>query len=191
MQHGAAQFERIGGLSRRLWDSFQDWRKSSKAADEATAATDGHPFWVPELGEWVDAVDLKAGEWLRTRAGSHVQVASVQRWTTGLATVHNLTVRDLHTYYVVGGDRSLLVHNMGGRKPGRRPNYDAQRPSCYVRAPRWNGADQEVCRVGAAVQPAESGSFRTREEVRSRRARAYECGRYGSGNASHQSSERG
>ena len=24
-------------------------------------ATDGHPFWVPELGEWIDAIDLQPG----------------------------------------------------------------------------------------------------------------------------------
>lgn len=32
-------------------------------------ATEGHPFWVQELGEWVDATDLRSGEWLRTSAG--------------------------------------------------------------------------------------------------------------------------
>ena len=184
-----ALIKRIGGLSRRLWDSFQDWRKSSKAADEATeavgcnsftpstkvlmadgsakkikdvdigdkvlatdpetgetkvetvtaeikgkgvkhlvkitvdidakkgsktasvTATDGHPFWVPELGEWVDATDLKVGEWLRTGAGTRVRVTSVERWTVGSATVHNLTVSDLHTYYVLAEETTVLVHN--------------------------------------------------------------------------------
>ncbi len=35
---------------------------------EATAevtATDGHPFWVPELGQWLDATDLQPGQWLQ------------------------------------------------------------------------------------------------------------------------------
>ncbi|MFJ4616743.1 polymorphic toxin-type HINT domain-containing protein [Streptomyces sp. NPDC088812] len=76
-------------------------------------ATDGHPFWVPELGEWIDATDLKAGEWLRTSAGTYVQVTAVERWTTPWATVHNLTVSDLHTYYVLAGSTSVLVHNQG------------------------------------------------------------------------------
>jgi hypothetical protein len=86
-----------------------DGKKGTKTA--SVTATDGHPFWVPELGEWVDAVDLKAGEWLRTGAGTHVQVTSVERWTVTSATVHNLTVSDLHTYYVLAGATSVLVHN--------------------------------------------------------------------------------
>jgi hypothetical protein len=94
----------------------------------------GLPCGLAELGEWVDAADLTRGAWLRTREGVRVQVASVERWTVGSAAVHNLTVRDLHTYYVVAGDRSLLVHNMGGRKPGQRPDYDAEGPhTTFVR----------------------------------------------------------
>lgn len=78
-------------------------------------ATEGHPFWVQELGEWVDATDLRSGEWLRTSAGTYVQVTAVERWTTQRATVHNLTVSDLHTYYVLVGGTAILVHNCGAR----------------------------------------------------------------------------
>ncbi|MFE7646386.1 ricin-type beta-trefoil lectin domain protein [Streptomyces phaeoluteigriseus] len=78
-------------------------------------ATEGHPFWVPELGEWIDATDLRAGEWLRTSAGTYVQVTAVERWTTQSATVHNLTVSDLHTYYVLAESTPLLVHNCGNK----------------------------------------------------------------------------
>ncbi|MFE8017025.1 ricin-type beta-trefoil lectin domain protein [Streptomyces antibioticus] len=74
-------------------------------------ATEGHPFWVPELGEWIDATELRAGEWLRTSAGTYVQITAVERWTTQRATVHNLTVSDLHTYYVLAGVTPVLVHN--------------------------------------------------------------------------------
>ncbi|MFK0116140.1 ricin-type beta-trefoil lectin domain protein [Streptomyces sp. NPDC090994] len=83
-------------------------------ADGTTAevtATDAHPFWVPELGEWIDATDLKPGQWLRTSAGTYVQITAIERWTVQRATVHNLTVSDLHTYYVVAGATPVLVHN--------------------------------------------------------------------------------
>ncbi|MFD2691810.1 ricin-type beta-trefoil lectin domain protein [Streptomyces phyllanthi] len=89
--------------------------------DERTAeltATDGHPFWVPELGEWIDAEDLKAGQWLRTSAGTYVQITAIERWTATSATVHNLTVSDLHTYYVVAGSAPVLVHNCGANTDG-------------------------------------------------------------------------
>ncbi|MFJ8533266.1 polymorphic toxin-type HINT domain-containing protein [Streptomyces sp. NPDC093591] len=81
-------------------------------ATDTITETDGHPFWVPELGEWVNATDLKSGQWLRTSAGTLVQITAVERRTES-ARVHNLTVDDVHTYYVVAGDTSVLVHNCG------------------------------------------------------------------------------
>ncbi|MER7781023.1 polymorphic toxin-type HINT domain-containing protein [Streptomyces albidoflavus] len=77
----------------------------------SVTATDNHPFWVPELNEWLDATDLDKGNWLQTSAGTRVQITAVER-TTGLdATVHNLTVAGVHTYYVVAGETPVLVHN--------------------------------------------------------------------------------
>lgn len=80
------------------------------AKTASVTATDGHPFWVPELREWIDATDLRQGEWLRTSVGTLVQITAVQRWTHQ-STVHNLTVSDLHTYYVLAGETPVLVHN--------------------------------------------------------------------------------
>ncbi|MFD5699124.1 polymorphic toxin-type HINT domain-containing protein [Streptomyces lasiicapitis] len=85
-----------------------DGNRGTKTA--SVTATDGHPFWVPELAEWIDATDLRSGQLLRTSAGSYVQITAVERWTQQ-ASVHNLTVADLHTYYVVAGATSVLVHN--------------------------------------------------------------------------------
>ncbi|MFJ8142615.1 RHS repeat-associated core domain-containing protein [Streptomyces sp. NPDC096013] len=86
-----------------------DGKKGTKTAE--VTATAGHPFWVPELGEWIDATHLKASEWLRTSAGTLVQITAVKRWTALDATVHNLTVSMLHTYYVLAGATPVLVHN--------------------------------------------------------------------------------
>ncbi|MFI7320379.1 polymorphic toxin-type HINT domain-containing protein [Streptomyces venezuelae] len=95
-------------------------------------ATAGHPFWVPEIREWVDAADLRVGQWLRTSAGTHVQVSAVKQWTVQQATVHNLTVADVHTYYVLAGATPVLVHNCGGALEGAQGVADASasiRPS--------------------------------------------------------------
>ncbi|MGW7433212.1 HYD1 signature containing ADP-ribosyltransferase family protein [Streptomyces sp. NPDC054861] len=83
------------------------------ATTASVTATDGHPFWVPELGKWIDATDLQAGAWLQTSAGTRVQISAVKRWTVQTATVHNLTVADAHTYYVLAGATPVLVHNCG------------------------------------------------------------------------------
>ncbi len=86
-----------------------DGDRGTKTAE--ITATDGHPFWVPELGEWIDATDLKSGQWLHTGAGTQVQITAVERWTSAGATVHNLTVGNTHTYYVLAGATPVLVHN--------------------------------------------------------------------------------
>ncbi|MHC3473740.1 RHS repeat-associated core domain-containing protein [Streptomyces sp. 7R007] len=86
-----------------------DGKKGSRTA--SVTATDGHPFWVPELGVWLRATDLASGEWLRTSAGTRVQITAVKRWTVARATVHNLTVAELHTFYVLVGSRPVLTHN--------------------------------------------------------------------------------
>ncbi|CAL9670274.1 hypothetical protein SUDANB176_07439 [Streptomyces sp. enrichment culture] len=86
-----------------------DGKKGTKTA--SVTATDGHPFWVPELGGWIDATDLKVGERLRTSAGTLVKINAIKRRTAGSATVHNLTIGNLHTYYVLAGQTPVLVHN--------------------------------------------------------------------------------
>ncbi|SCF30121.1 RHS repeat-associated core domain-containing protein [Micromonospora chokoriensis] len=90
-----------------------DGEQGSDTAE--VTATDGHPFWVPELNEWVDATDLRTGQMLRTSAGTLVQITAIERWTTEWATVHNLTVANIHTYYVIAGDAPVLVHNCRGK----------------------------------------------------------------------------
>ncbi|MFE0736647.1 HYD1 signature containing ADP-ribosyltransferase family protein [Streptomyces sp. NPDC058855] len=85
-------------------------------------ATEGHPFWVPDLHEWVEAKDLKAGQWLHTSAGTKVQVTAVRAWTQN-ASVRNLTVADFHTYYVLAGKTPVLVHNSGGCPPETLIHY--------------------------------------------------------------------
>src|SRR5690606_38849921 len=77
-------------------------------------ATDAHPFWVPSLATWVAAIDLEPGTWLRTSAGTWVQVRAVAVRTAEAQRVHNLTVADLHTYYVAAGAADALVHNEAG-----------------------------------------------------------------------------
>lgn len=74
-------------------------------------ATDNHPFWTTNPARWTNATDLTPGNWLRTSAGTHVQITTIDHRTTPNTTVHNLTVNNLHTYYVLAGATPVLVHN--------------------------------------------------------------------------------
>ncbi|TDC74172.1 RHS repeat-associated core domain-containing protein [Actinomadura sp. 7K507] len=82
-------------------------------------ATDDHPFWVAgDINQWVEAADLKPGMWLRTSAGTYIQITAVKTHTA-YQRVHNLTVDTDHTYHVAVGSADVLVHNCkngSGRK---------------------------------------------------------------------------
>ncbi|WP_052848920.1 ricin-type beta-trefoil lectin domain protein [Streptomyces avicenniae] len=112
-------------------------------------ATDGHPFWLPEVGAWTDATDLNPGQWLRTSAGTRVQITAVTRYTT-TATVHNLTVADLHTYHVLAGETPVLVHNCGGY-------FDGHDPSCTCEGQPGN--DVTLKPAPAPAPPSASSAF--------------------------------
>jgi RHS repeat-associated protein len=92
---------------------------SAKGSSGTLTATAGHPFWIDDDGRadtsgghWVDAADLRAGQWLESSDGHLVQVAGI-RARNQHTSVYNLTVDGLHTYYVLVGDTPVLVHNDG------------------------------------------------------------------------------
>lgn len=60
---------------------------------------------------------------LRTSVGRSVRVLKVRRYTEPQS-VNNLTVANLHTYYVVAGAASVLVHNTcATRSIGYAPDF--------------------------------------------------------------------
>ncbi|MFD7865554.1 RHS repeat-associated core domain-containing protein [Streptomyces sp. NPDC059783] len=101
-----------GQGEKKLVDLVIDTDGSQGGKTGSITATDGHPFWVPDLRQWVDAGDLQPGQWLQTSAGTWVQVSRLQYRVESRA-VYNLTVDDLHTYYVLAGTTPVLVHNCG------------------------------------------------------------------------------
>ncbi|MEU4806906.1 polymorphic toxin-type HINT domain-containing protein [Actinosynnema sp. NPDC023587] len=80
-------------------------------------ATGNHPLWSPETKQWVDAADLKAGDRLLTDSGDVAAVAGTNHWFQGQQ-VNNLTIDQVHTYYVIVGGTPILVHNDDGSMTG-------------------------------------------------------------------------
>ncbi|WP_455753186.1 RHS repeat-associated core domain-containing protein [Streptomyces chartreusis] len=99
-----------GSGGKQLVDITVDTDGFSGTETSTITATDGHPFWVPALRKWVDAADLTAGQWLQTSAGTWVQISAIRHHAQS-TTVYNLTVDDLHTYFVSAGAQGLLTHN--------------------------------------------------------------------------------
>ncbi|MEV4529188.1 LamG-like jellyroll fold domain-containing protein [Streptosporangium sp. NPDC049304] len=118
-------------------------------------ATDGHPFWVPDLHKWVKAGELQPGMLLRTSAGTYIQLTAVKKWTAPQR-VHNLTVNDLHTYHVVAGNQAVLVHN-DGWNPFKKKSGSAQ-PS----RPEPNATIRDLLGYG---RPDVDGSRESRDKM--------------------------
>ncbi|MFF3403786.1 polymorphic toxin-type HINT domain-containing protein [Streptomyces sp. NPDC002659] len=100
----------VGKGEKHLVELTVDTDGDKGDATDKITATEGHPFWVPSLKRWQNAGELKPGQWLQTGSGTWVQVDAVRSWTQQAA-VYNLTVDTAHTYYVVAGNASVLVHN--------------------------------------------------------------------------------
>ncbi|AXE28340.1 hypothetical protein C0216_32445 (plasmid) [Streptomyces globosus] len=73
-------------------------------------ATYEHPFWSPSENAWLDAADLRPGMTLQTSDGT-TAILTANHPFTQHAKTYNLTVADLHTYYVLAGGTPVLVHN--------------------------------------------------------------------------------
>ncbi|MFC8765750.1 polymorphic toxin-type HINT domain-containing protein [Streptomyces sp. NPDC057193] len=78
--------------------------------DRTITTTAHHPFWSESKQTWVDAGDLTPGMMLRTIEGEAVAVQATRAFQ-GRERTYNLTVADLHTYYVLAGATPVLVHN--------------------------------------------------------------------------------
>ncbi|MGW5256454.1 polymorphic toxin-type HINT domain-containing protein [Streptomyces sp. NPDC004012] len=100
-------------------------------------ATDHHPFRTEHPDHWADAADLESGMWLRGDNGTHVRITNVDAWTAQ-EKVYNLTVDELHTYYVLAGSTPLLVHN-------------AKKDKCSLLIDHVGQVDQDWVTKGAHV----------------------------------------
>ncbi|MFE3500632.1 polymorphic toxin-type HINT domain-containing protein [Kitasatospora sp. NPDC059160] len=89
---------------------FTDLTIAGETKSGSLTATDRHPFWAENKHDWVEAADLAAGDRLRTPTGSTATVSEV-RHRTDLQAAYNLTVEELHTYYVLADETPVLVHN--------------------------------------------------------------------------------
>ncbi|GAA2752859.1 polymorphic toxin-type HINT domain-containing protein [Kitasatospora cinereorecta] len=87
-------------------------------AQGTITVTDQHLIWSETAKTWVYAAGVVPGTLLRTPDGRTAKATGV-RYRHALRTAYNLTVHDLHTYYVQAGATPVLVHNADDN--GTRP----------------------------------------------------------------------
>ena len=75
------------------------------------ATTEDHPFWNHTDGEWQRADSLDAGDLVLTADGATLTVGGMNWESPRTAIAYNLTVDDIHTYYVEVDSDEVLVHN--------------------------------------------------------------------------------
>ncbi|MBR7826391.1 hypothetical protein KDK95_08765 [Actinospica sp. MGRD01-02] len=85
---------------------------NSTQQDGSLTTTYHHPFYDITRQQFVQAEYLKPGDQLQTSAGRAV-VTGVKLYHAD-TTTYDLTIGDLHTYYVLAGDTPVLVQNCGG-----------------------------------------------------------------------------
>ncbi|GHJ47115.1 hypothetical protein Cs7R123_44570 [Catellatospora sp. TT07R-123] len=99
-----------------------------------------HPFWSVTREHWVPASVLRAGEILSS-VGGDVAVQGIRN-SIGSKAMHNLTVAEIHTYYVLAGNSPVLVHNTNGCPTGELS--DAMRDLLAKRAGFTGGGQRYI-----------------------------------------------
>ncbi|MFJ4964309.1 polymorphic toxin-type HINT domain-containing protein [Streptomyces sp. NPDC088729] len=93
--------------------NFNELSISADSGVEKIAATFEHPFWSPSEQRWVLARALTVGMSLQTEDAQTALVIGNRAFEKRERT-YNLTIADLHTYYVLAGETPVLVHNSNG-----------------------------------------------------------------------------
>jgi hypothetical protein len=166
-----------GNGTKHLVDVTVDTDGDAGDATGTVTATAGHPFWVDERGEYVDAGRLAPGDTVTTPSGEHLAVVATRAYER-VQRVYNLTVDGIHTYYVLAGDAAVLVHNCGtGQAFGTACTCSASQSFSRFgtswestgRLGRSAAAAEETGRFGHGVsvttRAAEGASTATRQQI--------------------------
>jgi hypothetical protein len=95
----------------KLW-IHQDQITDLELADGSrVSTTEDHPFWNRTDNEWQRADALDPGDLLLSADGDLLAVDGMDPTSTRTTTAYNLTVDDIHTYFVRIGTEDILVHN--------------------------------------------------------------------------------
>ncbi|MEU0792394.1 RHS repeat-associated core domain-containing protein [Amycolatopsis sp. NPDC005961] len=106
-------------------------------------ATDWHPVWVEETGDWVAIGSLVAGEHLHSADGRSVLVTAVRHFEQQ-APVYDLTVDSVHDYFVGAGAAAVLVHNCGGKEAAEEFRANANNGQGVSHTKNIAVADHEI-----------------------------------------------
>jgi hypothetical protein len=132
--------------------------RQPNAPPQKLTTTWHHPFWDVTHHRWTDARALTAGTVLRQPDGTTATVTAVRSYHRR-ATTYDLTVTDLHSYYVLAGATPVLVHNCGGSVPRHRSVCDCAnggRPQ-MMRGPKPAGTGPHNLKIAEVADQVSDG----------------------------------
>ncbi|MEV4603499.1 polymorphic toxin-type HINT domain-containing protein [Amycolatopsis sp. NPDC049253] len=118
--------------------SFDDLTFSTPDGPATITSTAQHLFWDVTLHTWREADNLRVGDEVDTPDNGHVTVAATRLYAAAIIT-YNLTVDEVHTYYVLAGTTGVLVHNCGPE--ARAAAQSAPADATMSAAARFKGTD--------------------------------------------------
>ena len=107
----------------RTW-VHQDTLVTFSVGGKALTTTEDHPFWNVTDEQWQDAQDFDFGDTVLTADGFQIPTSGFGAGSSIVDSAYNLTVDDLHTYYVLAGEIPILVHNCDVVSIYRTPKVD-------------------------------------------------------------------
>jgi RHS repeat-associated protein len=107
---GETKAETVTALHNNRDRAFADVTVGGPGSTAVIHTTAEHRFWDESHHTWIVAAALSVGDALHAPSGAAVPVADVRTFP-GLRYMRNLTVAEIHTYYVLAGATPVLVHN--------------------------------------------------------------------------------
>ncbi|MCR6488409.1 Hint domain-containing protein [Amycolatopsis sp. OK19-0408] len=142
---------------------FVDLTVTTPDGRATITTTAHHLFWNATAHAWHSAADLKSGTWLDTPRGGHAKLISSHRFAASTRT-YNLTVSDVHTYYVLADRTPILVHNGAAPAPLHWAGLESKTIST-----RWltslSASVRKCMRIGRTICTGKTSSERRSIQV--------------------------
>ena len=145
--------EEVTQLHNNLDHDLTDVTIADKRGHQSTIhTTTHHRFWDASTKQWVEAGQLQTHDALRAPNNEPSTVVSVRSFSSSRY-MRNLTVAQLHTYYVMAGGTPVLVHNEGvGPSSGQVPDMTGMTQA---------QADELLSKNGFTLKSISEGGYAT------------------------------
>ncbi len=108
---GTTQPEPVTALHNNLDTELTDITVDTPSGHQTIFTTPGHKFWDQTTHDWTPADHLQPGETLLAAEKNQAPHIVATRSYAGSREMHNLTIANIHTYYILAGNTPVLVHN--------------------------------------------------------------------------------